>query len=90
MPNCGSCRRAILWAVTPAGAKAPIDIDPVANGTVLVLKPEVLAGEFLAVVLSGDALEVARKSGRLRVNHWATCPDKAQWRAKQQAKAEGS
>jgi hypothetical protein len=86
MGECRSCRRPVLWTLTPAGAKAPIDVEPVADGNTLVLQPSALTPDYLSVVLSGSALEQARQRGRLRINHWASCPDKAEWREKQAAK----
>jgi hypothetical protein len=83
---CGTCRAPILWALTPNGKKAPIDREATPAGNVLVLQPAVLGGKYLAVTLSADVLDDARTRGGLRLNHWATCPDKAEWRAKQQAK----
>lgn len=94
MPDCcDTCKAPVHWALTPAGKRAPIDYEPVANGNVLLLRPLALRGALLAVVLSGEALEAARPSACLFLNHWATCVDKEEWRQRQaakKAKAEGS
>lgn len=88
--ECGSCKAPVHWAITPSGKRAPIDYEPQPErGNVLLLKPSTLqsGGDvLLAVTLSGDALELGRRGGHLFLNHWATCPDKAEWRAKQEAK----
>jgi hypothetical protein len=91
MSECRSCHRPVLWTVTPKGERAPIDIEPDGEkGNTLVLQPKAFAGEYLSVVLTGDALEAARKvPGSLRMNHWATCPDRQAWREKTDAKREG-
>jgi hypothetical protein len=89
MAECRSCRRRILWTLTPKGEKAPIDVDPVENGNTLVLQPSALPGAYLSVVLSGKTLELAADRGRLWVNHWATCPDREEWRRKQREGQDG-
>lgn len=87
MPEfCGTCKAPVLWTLTPSGAKSPIDPEPAENGNVLVQAPSGL-GNLLAISLSGDALELARRGGVvLRLSHWATCPDKAEWREREAAK----
>lgn len=85
---CKTCRAPIVWSLTPAGARAPIDLEPVEGGTVLLLAPTGFGGP-LSVVLSKNALEVARGNRLpLRMSHWASCPDREAWREKTDAKAE--
>jgi hypothetical protein len=77
--------------MTPQGSKAPIDCEPVSNGNILLLQPARMGGALLAVTLSDKTLEHARAQGApLRLNHWATCPDKQEWREKTDAKQEAS
>lgn len=87
--ECGSCKAAVLWALTPKGERTPI--DPAVNmdkGNTLVLAPKNLHA-YLAVVLSGKMLAQAKSAGvDLRVNHWATCPDRQEWRERTDAKRE--
>jgi hypothetical protein len=80
MPDrCTACDTELIWAVTPAGKRAPITASPAGNGNVLILQPRDL-GEKLAVTLSGDSLELARKHDLpLHLNHFADCPDKDQF-----------
>lgn len=87
MPEfCRSCKAQVVWTVTPAGARAPIDAEPDRErGNVLLLRSDVIDGGVLSVVLSGLALSHARPSGKLRLNHWATCPDREEWRRKVEA-----
>lgn len=86
MPDaCGTCNASVVFAWTPAGAQAIVDVEPVANGNVLLLRESRFG--VIAVTLSKGALERARVVGApLRLSHWASCPDKAEWRAKQEAK----
>jgi hypothetical protein len=71
--RCTACDTPLIWAVTPAGKRAPITAEATENGNVLVLQPRNLT-EKLAVTLSGDSLELARKHGLpLHLNHFADC-----------------
>lgn len=80
MNACKTCKAEIRWAMTPAGKAAPIDRLAVESGNVLLLQPTGL-GKLLAITLTGAALEEARKQHvPLRLNHWATCPDREQWK----------
>ena len=90
--SCRSCKAPVHWAFTPNGTRAPIDYEPDGEkGNVLLLKPNVLRGELLAVTLSGELLERARQQSRhLFLNHWATCPDKEEWRQRQAQKRAGA
>ena len=61
--------------------RSPIDYAPSETGNVLVLQPTGLS-ELLSVVLSGNALELARARGmQLRLSHFASCPDADEFRA---------
>lgn len=85
--ECGSCRAPIVWALSPAGAKSPIDVYPHAEkGNVLLSAPTGF-GAVLAVTLSKDALRLARERRLpLRLSHWVTCPDREQHAAERDAK----
>lgn len=97
MAECGSCHAQIVWAITPAGARAPIDRQPNREkGNVLLLQPAALQADgehvLLAVVLSKDALKLAQERNvhgvSLYTNHWATCPDRQEWRERTDAKRQ--
>lgn len=78
--ECSACKAWMLWAISPKGARSPIDFQPTEEGNVLLLSPSGL-GELLAVTLSGGALARARNAGlQLRTSHWATCPNPEQFR----------
>lgn len=87
MPEtCGSCHAPIYWALTPAGARAPVDLNPDREkGNVLLLRPSSF-GATLAVTLSKDTLKIARDNRvPLRTNHYAVCPDREEWRRRTDA-----
>jgi hypothetical protein len=78
--QCTACDARLIWAITPGGAKSPIDHDPSEQGNVLLLAPTGL-GEVLAVVLSARALGLARARGlELRCSHFVTCPNREEFR----------
>jgi hypothetical protein len=81
LAECEACKAFMLWAISPSGARSPIDYAPSEKGNVLLLQPTGL-GELLAVVLSGQALERARARGMdLRLSHFASCPNADEFRS---------
>lgn len=72
--QCESCQAPIIWAVTAAARRMPVDYTP-ADGGNIALRPGPQAP--IAAVLS-----VAAQFGRtdLRTSHFATCPHAALWR----------
>jgi hypothetical protein len=80
MDTCSACGARMIWAVTPAGARSPIDYEPSEQGNVLLTSPEGL-GQTLAVVLSKGGLGLARSRGmQLRTSHFVTCPDRERFK----------
>ena len=70
----------LIWAISPAGARSPIDYVPSEKGNVLLLSPTDL-GQVLAVVLTKDGLDLARERGiPLRLNHFASCANAEEFR----------
>jgi hypothetical protein len=68
----------LLWAHTPAGARAPIVRAASEDGNVLLLRHTVLG--VLAIQLTKDMLDQARRQGvELRLNHFASCPARAKF-----------
>lgn len=79
--RCQACDAVLLWAITPAGKRMPLDPRPTDDGTVLVLQPHGL-GEKLAITLSRDGLKLARKHNLpLHLSHHATCTDPGRFRS---------
>jgi hypothetical protein len=75
MATCRSCGASIIWTLTPAGKRFPVDAEPDReSGTIFVR-----AGYMRR--LDGDELEEARaRDAPLYVAHWATCPQSRSWR----------
>lgn len=68
---CKSCGAAVEWRRhADTGNLAPIDAEPAANGNVLIEADE----EHYRIV---PAPERGAYTGRLRLNHFVTCPNAA-------------
>lgn len=74
--KCDSCAAEILWCRSAStGNRMPVDFAPTPKGNIHV------AGDYVAVVLSGDDLAEARsREAPLHLNHFVTCPNRAQHR----------
>jgi hypothetical protein len=70
--NCKSCDARITWVVTTKGNSIPIDVDPAADGNIVLR-------DGIAVVLSAKAAAQAPERTRYKA-HFATCPNAAQHR----------
>jgi hypothetical protein len=76
---CTACGCRLVWALTPTGARAPIERDPSPAGNVLILDVSHIG--LMAVTLSKEGLQLVRDHGLpLRLNHFASCPEKEQFR----------
>lgn len=80
MPNqarCKSCNALIMWLRNDrTGKMSPIDAAPNINGNCLVLDDD----EHYHVLAKIDA--IAQDPSRIYTNHFATCPEAAQWKSK--------
>lgn len=74
---CGSCRKPIIWTITEAGRRMPVDAEPVGKVTVLVRNPE-------------DPGTPISKQRDAYVSHFATCISAAQHRKPKAPAGEGS
>ena len=77
MSACSSCSAPIRWAVTGAGARIPLDPDPVADGN-LVIEVDTDPPEVRFVSKARPAPDGAARF----VTHFATCPNAASHRKK--------
>lgn len=68
--TCRSCGAPIVWCVTPAGNRMPVDADPSPRGNL------VLEGELARVVPAPDLLDRRPR----HTSHFATCPNADQHR----------
>ena len=72
--TCSSCGAPVEWIRNArTGKLAPIDVDPVPDGNVLV---DDVYGERVYRVVR------APRGALLRTSHFATCPDANEWRKK--------
>lgn len=72
--ECRSCRAPIVWARTVGGKLAPIDVEPVETGNVVFLD------DNRAETLGPLELELLDPRRARFLNHFATCPDAADWK----------
>jgi hypothetical protein len=73
---CRSCGATIVWATTPNAKKMPLDPEPNLRGTVWF-------DGTTATTLNRVELKYAQSQHELLwVPHWATCPQRKEWRKK--------
>jgi hypothetical protein len=70
--RCRSCGAAILWALTPAGRRVPLDAEPV--------EYEAPAGRYAVLWPADGGTPVAVHRPALYLTHFATCPNAASHR----------
>jgi len=76
MAQCRSCGARIIWALTPAGRRMPIDAAPADGGNVILHMPRepgaeptcTVVGKHSQPALFGD-------DGPRHTSHFATCPN---------------
>lgn len=74
--TCRSCHDPIVWAVTEAGKRIPLNAEPVIGGNMT------LTGST-ARMLSADGQRLAATMQQPRhVAHFVTCPQSGRWRSK--------
>jgi len=76
---CGSCAALIIWATTERLKLMPVDVEPVAGGTIAIDHRD---GRTYARVV--DAKHLFGRTD-LHKSHFATCPDAGSWRRKRGA-----
>lgn len=86
--TCSSCGRAILWVVTPAGHRMPLDASPVTRVARRPPEPTSAGPQPVAVVVTADGRTIRgyvvppgtpdAEDGR--ASHFATCPNAARHR----------
>lgn len=68
---CRSCGAEIIWAITPAGRRMPVDAAPDPTGTLRLAQEPY----NVTVVVAGPSDEEPRHRP-----HFATCPQANEWR----------
>ena len=72
--QCRSCRAPVIWAVTRAGKRIPLDAAPSATGNLVYVGQQLDGTEVVGAPRDGDPPEFRY------VSHFATCPDAGEWR----------
>jgi hypothetical protein len=75
---CEACGKKLIAALTNRGNVAPIEVEPSAVGNVLLHRRSI-AGKLTpsAWVLGPEMADYARENDvELRLNHFATCPER--------------
>ena len=74
---CKSCGAPVVWTVTHNGKAMPVDADPVENGNIVLRRD----GETVVAEYPGREHPSLFEAPRPRyVSHFATCPERDQWR----------
>lgn len=74
--TCRSCPTDIAWAVTTAGKRIPLDVEPLEAGNIEV-RPDGHGGYIARVLRAGDHASVGADLFR---THFETCPNADQHR----------
>jgi hypothetical protein len=78
---CRSCGSKIIWAVTAAGKRMPLDPEPVHAGNI-ILRERARGLEPEAVYVKPDPDESRY------ISHFVTCPQARKWRKQQHSKGK--
>ena len=72
---CRTCGAPVVWCLTDKGKRVPIDLEPTADGNVVVVDVDPPHTPS-AHVLTKNVLAAARECGvPLHLSHFVTCPD---------------
>lgn len=87
MTTCRSCHAQIIWVVTEAGRKMPLDPEPTEAGKVIIrMGPhhEQAVAHVETAEETVARLKAAIPAARTAyIPHHASCPDAAKWRDRQ-------
>lgn len=76
---CRSCGTTVVWTITTALSKMPVDVAPSEDGNVALMEPR-YHGHLRSIVLG--PLDTLTHDAPLRKSHFATCPNAGEWRKK--------
>ncbi len=80
--RCGTCNSRVIWTLTAAEKRMPVDPDPATEGN-LLLVPSQTGRHVRSIVLRDRGLETAAARGEpLHLSHFATCPQADKHRRK--------
>lgn len=74
--KCRSCGAAIVWTLTEAGRRMPVDVEPADDGALRLEESQGGSDVVYAFVVRGNV----RPRGPLYRSHFATCPNAASHR----------
>lgn len=80
MSACRSCGAEVVWAVTEAGRRMPIDAQPVDGGNVILHPAERGQSPTATVVGKQPQPSLFGDDGPRYTSHFATCPNAAEHR----------
>lgn len=87
--TCRSCGAPVIWALTEAGKRIPVDPEPMAGGNIVLSdkpfrpRPDGVGPAVYiprAHILSQAEGMTRRPAPEARQSHFATCPDAEAWR----------
>lgn len=85
--RCKSCAAPIIWCITTAGVRMPIDAQPAAGGNIFITNPDerpwvvsVISQKKDNVVFMRGAWGILEPGTLLYSSHFRTCPNAAQHR----------
>lgn len=75
---CTSCQADIVWCVTDAGKRIPVDALPAPGGNLRLIDE----GQVTRAVVAGAGIDLfdPTDTGVRHVSHFATCPNAAEHR----------
>lgn len=74
--TCRSCGAAIVWTLTEAGRRMPVDLEPADDGTLRLEESQDGSAVVYAFVVRGNV----RPREELYRSHFSTCPNATQHR----------
>lgn len=77
LAKCRTCGRDIIWTISPAGARLPVDARPAGPHVyAIVIDAEVgpRAVKITPVIDCDWRVEDAKEPDKVFVSHWLTCP----------------
>jgi hypothetical protein len=81
------CRAPIIWAITQAGKRMPVDAEPSDDGNVLLQPPlNDAARSPRATVVNPASPPLDGWDGTLHHSHFTTCPAAERWRTRKDTK----
>ena len=80
--ECRSCYSDVIWTITERGERMPVNIDPEPNGNLILSNRAGRTNAPSAIYVGKPDPEALfdEYEGQRYISHFATCPQKKQWR----------